>query len=169
MTDQEEAPAKKGAPKSFRLATLAIILLAVVAIVIMIIVSTNTSTQFRLSDEYYGTSEMLTGLTKDDYEQLLAEKKSFVVMVDKPGCVTTPAMRERMANFPDDMQFKYYQFMWSEARESSLHEYVTFVPSVAIIREGKVVAWLRADSDEDTEYFNSAEALQSWVAKYILF
>ena len=156
--------------KTFKIATLCILILAVFAIVIVITFSqSKPDMPFRLSDEYYGTSEMLTGLTAEGYEKLLSEKRSFVVMVDKPGCITTPPMRERMANFPDNMQFKYYQFMWSEAKESSLHNYVTFVPSVAIIREGEVVTWLRADSDEDTEYFNSAEALQSWVAKYVAF
>ena len=156
--------------KTFKIATLCILILAVFAIVIVITFSQGKPDMpFRLSDEYYGTSEMLTGLTAEGYEKLLSEKRSFVVMVDKPGCITTPPMRERMANFPDNMQFKYYQFMWSEAKESSLHNYVTFVPSVAIIREGEVVTWLRADSDEDTEYFNSAEALQSWVAKYVAF
>ena len=156
--------------KTFKIATLCILILAVFAIVIVITFGqSKPDIPFRLSDEYYGTSEMLTGLTAEEYEKLLSEKRSFVVMVDKPGCITTPPMRERMANFPDNMQFKYYQFMWSEAKESSLHNYVTFVPSVAIIREGEVVTWLRADSDEDTEYFNSAEALQSWVAKYVAF
>lgn len=156
--------------KTFRIAALCILLLAVIAVVAVIILGqSKPSLPFRLSDEYYGASEMITGLTKDEYEKLLSEKKSFVVMVDKPGCITTPPMRERMATFPDNMQFKYYQFMWSEAKESSLREYVAFVPSVAIIREGVVVAWLRADSDEDTEYFNSAEALQSWIAKYVAF
>ena len=162
-------PAQKKT-KTFKIATLCILILAVFAIVIVITFSqSKPDMPFRLSDEYYGTSEMLTGLTAEEYEKLLSEKRSFVVMVDKPGCITTPPMRERMANFPDNMQFKYYQFMWSEAKESSLHNYVTFVPSVAIIREGEVVAWLRADSDEDTEYFNSAEALQAWVAKYVAF
>ena len=156
--------------KTFKIATLCILILAVFAIVIVITFSQGKPDMpFRLSDEYYGTSEMLTGLTAEGYEKLLSEKRSFVVMVDKPGCITTPPMRERMANFPDNMQFKYYQFMWSEAKESSLHNYVTCVQSVAIIREGEVVTWLRADSDEDTEYFNSAEALQSWVAKYVAF
>ena len=156
--------------KTFKIAALSILILAVFAIVIVITFGqSKPDIPFRLSDEYYGTSEMLTGLTAEEYEKLLSEKRSFVVMVDKPGCITTPPMRERMANFPDNMQFKYYQFMWSEAKESSLHNYVTFVPSVAIIREGEVVTWLRADSDEDTEYFNSAEALQSWVAKYVAF
>lgn len=162
-------PAQKKT-NTFKIAALCILILSVFAIVIVITFSqSKPDMPFRLSDEYYGTSEMLTGLTAEEYEKLLSEKRSFVVMVDKPGCITTPPMRERMANFPDNMQFKYYQFMWSEAKESSLHNYVTFVPSVAIIREGEVVAWLRADSDEDTEYFNSAEALQSWVAKYVAF
>jgi hypothetical protein len=156
--------------KTFRIAALCILLLAVVAVVAVIILSqSKPSLPFRLSDEYYGTSEMLTGLTAEEYEKLISEKRSFVVMVDKPVCITTPPMRERMANFPDNMQFKYYQFMWSEAKESSLREYVAFVPSVAVIRDGEVVSWLRADSDEDTEYFNSAEALQSWIAKYVAF
>ena len=164
----EESTKKGGTPKWFKLIILAALIIA--AVIVVIALNLNPSGgQFRLSDEYYGTSEMLTGLTKDQYEELIAQKKSFVVMVDKPGCITTPPMRENMSKFPDSMQFKYYQFMWSEMKDSSLHEYVTFVPSVALIREGKVVAWLRADSDEDAEYFNSAEALQRWLAEHIAF
>ena len=74
MADQEATSTKKGAPKSFRLVALALILFAVIAIVVVININSGTGTQFRLSDEYYGKSEMLTGLTKDDYERLLAEK-----------------------------------------------------------------------------------------------
>ena len=136
---EKQLDKKKGASKGFRIVTLAIILVVVITVLVAVIVSSQPAQQFRLSAEYYGTSEMLTGLTKDEYEQLLAQKKSFVVMVDKPGCITTPPMRERMLR------------------------------TDAIIRDGKVVAWLRADSDEDVDYFNSAEALQGWIAKYIAF
>ena len=59
--------------------------------------------------------------------------------------------------------------MWKDVKESSLHEYIKFAPSVAIIRKGEVKAWLQADKDEDGEYFNSAEALQRWIRKYIIF
>ena len=123
---------------------------------------------FRLDDEYYGESEMIE-LYKDEYEKLIAEQKTFVVMIDKVGCKTTETMRDNMASFPDDLKFKYYRMMWSEVRESSLHEYVKFTPSVAIIYKGKVKAWLQADRDEDSEYFNSAEALKQWLQKYIIF
>ena len=123
---------------------------------------------FRLDDEYYAKSEAID-INKDEYEKLISENKSFVIMVDKPGCITTPKMRENMANFPDDTQFKYYRMMWDEVKESSLHNYVKFTPSVAIIKKGQVKAWLQADRDEDMEYFESGDALKSWIRKYIVF
>lgn len=164
----KEPKQKDGAPKWFRLIILAALIIAAVIVVIALNLGQGGG-KFHLSEEYYGSSEMIAGLTTEQYEDLIAQKKSFVVMVDKPDCVTTVAMRENMAHFPDNMRFSYYQFMWSQMKNSSLHGYVTFVPSVALIREGKVVAWLRADSDEDTEYFNSAEALQRWLAERIEF
>lgn len=123
---------------------------------------------FRLEEELYGKSEV-TDISKDEYEKLIEEKKSFVVMVDKPDCYTTADMRKRMSEFPDDMQFRYYRIMWTQAKESSLHEYVKYVPSVAIIHNGSVVDFLNADSDEDTAKYNDAQALQDWLKEYILF
>ena len=123
---------------------------------------------FRLENELYGDSEAID-IKKDDYEKMISEKKSFIVMVDKPDCYTTADMRERMASFPEDMQFKYYRIMWGEAKESSIHDYVKFVPSVAIVRKGEVVDYLDADSDDDTSKYNEAQALQDWIKSYIAF
>ena len=50
-----------------------------------------------------------------------------------------------------------------------MHEKVKYVPSVAIIKNGTVVDFLDANSDEDTSKFNSAEALQGWLKDYIIF
>lgn len=145
----------------------AAILLAIGGIVLFIAINRD-DIPFRLDDEYYTSSEAVT-IEKDEYEKLMKDEKSFLVMVDKPGCVTTAEMRDNMSAFPTDMQFKYYRMMWNDVKESSLHEYIKFAPSVAIIRKGEVKAWLQADKDEDGEYFNSAEALQRWIRKYIIF
>jgi len=123
---------------------------------------------FRFENELYGDSEAID-IKKDDYERMISEKKSFVVMTDKPDFYTTADMRERMASFPEDMQFKYYWIMWSEAKESSIHDYVKLVPSVVIVRKGEVVDYLDADSDDDTSKYNEAQALQGWIKSYIAF
>ncbi|MCR5572502.1 MAG: hypothetical protein K6F57_01870 [Candidatus Saccharibacteria bacterium] len=123
---------------------------------------------FKIESDLYGTSEAID-IKKEDYEKLIEDKKSFVIMVDKPDCYTTADMRQRMNDFPDNMQFKYYRIMWSQAKESSLHEKVKFVPSVAIVHNGEVVDYLDADSDEDTPKYNEARALQDWIKSYVIF
>ena len=63
--------------KTFKIAALCILILAVFAIVIVITFGqSKPNVPFRLSDEYYGTSEMLTGLTAEEYEKL--DRKSVV-------------------------------------------------------------------------------------------
>ena len=123
---------------------------------------------FRIEDDLYAKSEAID-IQKDEYEKLIEEKKSFIIMIDKPDCYTTADMRKHMAEFPNDMQFKYYRIMWSQAKESSLHKCVKFAPSVAIIHDGKVVDFLDADSDEDTAKYNESQALQDWIRSYIIF
>ncbi|MBR5419278.1 hypothetical protein IK110_03460 [Candidatus Saccharibacteria bacterium] len=137
-------------------------------IVLIIALSLIPDIPFRLEDEYYGTSEAIE-ITKDDYESLIKREKSFVVLVDKPGCVTTQTMRGFMSNFPEDMQFKYYHLYWDEAKESSLHEKVKYTPSVALIHNGKVIAFLDADSKEDADRYSDASALKDWIREYIKF
>lgn len=127
-----------------------------------------TPKEFRLDEEMYDKSEAID-IDKGTYEKLIADKKSFIIMIDKPDCFTTANLRRRMKEFPEEMQFKYYRIMWSQAKESSLHESVKFVPSVAIVREGKIIDFLDADSAEDTDKYNDAEALRSWIDEYIKF
>ena len=128
----------------------------------------NADHRYRLDDEYYAESKELN-IEKDEYEDLISNKKSFVILVDKPGCITTPGMRYNLRDFPEDMQFQYYRIMWDEAKKSSLHEYVKFTPSVAIVYKGEVKVWLQADRDEDTKYFENADDLRDWIKKYIEF
>lgn len=142
--------------------------IAACAVVVTAIIMNGGSQQFKLDNEYYAASESID-IDKEAYEKLVSEKKSFVVLIDKPGCTTTAKMRENMANFPYDTQFKYYRMMWNEVKKSSLHDKVKFTPSVAIVKSGEVYKWLQADKDEDTEYFNSGDALRDWIRKYILF
>ena len=60
-----------------------------------------------------------------------------------------------------------YRMMFAEVKESSLHEQVKYYPSVAIVSRGKVMAYLRADSDEDVEIYNNYDAFKEWMGKYL--
>lgn len=123
-----------------------------------------------LDAEYYCgencDGEMME-LSGAEYEDLVKEGKSFVVFVDQSGCTTADRLRGYVTDFAREAGVKVYRMMFSEARETSLHDYVKYYPSVVVVSRGKVVAWLRADSDEDADYYNDYEAFKGWAQRYL--
>lgn len=104
----------------------------------------------------------------EEYEKLIEDKKSFVVMVDQGGCTTADRLREEFVRkFAVDKRIKVYKMMFSDVKKSSMGDFVKYYPSVAVISKGKVIGWLRADSDEDADAYNKYEAFEEWIKKYL--
>ena len=120
-----------------------------------------------LDAEYYGEGAEFMELTASEYEGLVEAKKSFVVFVDQGGCTTADRLREYVLNWAGENGVKVYRMMFSEVKESSLHDYVKYYPSVALISRGRVRGYLRADEDEDAEAYNNYEAFKEWIGKYL--
>ncbi len=124
-----------------------------------------------LDEEYYCSEECeerLMDLTASDYEGLVGEKKSFLVFVDQGGCTTADRLRGYMEEYAKNKGFLVYKIIFSEAKNSSLHDYVKYYPSVAMIDKGNVVDFLRADSDEDAILYNNYEAFEEWMEGHLV-
>ena len=122
----------------------------------------------KLDAEYYADGAEFMELTVGEYEGLVGAKKSFVVFVDQDGCTTADRLREYVTRYMTETGILTYRMMFAEVRESSLHEQVKYYPSVAIVSHGRVVAYLRADSDEDAEMYNNYDAFKEWMGKYLV-
>lgn len=102
------------------------------------------------------------------YEDLILNKKSFVVMVDQDGCVTADQVMEFAREYAQNKEIKIYKIMFEEMKKTSLYDKVSFYPSVAVISKGVPVVWLRADADEDVMMYNDSEVFREWLDKYII-
>ena len=107
------------------------------------------------------------GLTAEEYDELVKAQKSFVVFVDQDGCTTADRLRGYVSDWAASRGIKVYQMMFAEVKESSLHDYVKYYPSVVVVDKGTVRAWLRADSDEDAEMYNNYDVFNDWMGRYI--
>ena len=121
----------------------------------------------QLDAEYYAEGAEFMELNAGEYEGLVEAKKSFVVMVDQDGCITADRLREYTTRYMTETGILVYKMMFAEVKESSLHEQVKYYPSVVIVSRGKVVAYLRADSDEDAEVYNNYDAFKEWMRRYL--
>ena len=120
-----------------------------------------------LDAEYYSDDVNYMELEKEGYENLTEAKKSFIVFVDQVGCTTADRLREYMMQYMKEKGILVYKMMFSDMKETSLHEEIKYYPSVAIIDKGVVKAYLRADSDEDAEKYNNYDVLKEWLNLYL--
>jgi hypothetical protein len=124
--------------------------------------------QFKLSPEYYGSSEQIE-LTNAEYDQLVEAKKSFVVFIDLGNCVTANEISGYIQQIADEHQVQFYHIMADDAKEGSLHESVKFYPSVALVKEGKIAEFIHADEEEYSSMYHSQTDLNNWFNQYIIW
>ena len=131
-----------------------------------LIITALSNQKFSLDSDQLGSTEYID-ITGEEYEKLLNEKKSFLVFVDQSGCITAEGLRKNLEEIQEERKFKVYRIMFSDARETSMSEYVKFYPSLVIVGQGEIKSWLKADSDEDTERYKTKVDLEDWLNKYI--
>ena len=124
-----------------------------------------SDTRVKIDAEFYCEEgcEEFTDLSVGDYEELIAKKKSFIVFVDQGGCTAADRLRGYVVDWARENGVKVMRIMFEGMRETSLHDYVKYYPSVALVSKGKVMRWLKADSDEDAEEYNDYTVFREWL------
>jgi hypothetical protein len=61
---------------------------------------------------------------------------------------------------------RVYRITFEDMKKTSLHEKVKYYPSVALISDGEVIGYLRADEDADADEYNDYEAFRLWMRRY---
>ena len=120
-----------------------------------------------LDPEYRMGGGEIKELSVGEYEELTSVRKTFIVFIDQDGCTTADRMREFVTEYAEAHGLVIYRMMFSEMKETAMHEVVKYYPSVVIVSRGEVVGYLRADSDEDAEIYNDYEAFEDWMGQWL--
>ena len=122
-----------------------------------------------VSEEYKCTEgcEEFMELDAAAYEDLMKAGKSFVVFVDQDGCTTADRLEGFVSDWASAAGVKVFKMMFEEVKKSSLHSDVRYYPSVAVIGNGVVRGYIRADSDDDADAYNDYDAFLRWVQRYL--
>ena len=123
--------------------------------------------KIKLDAGFYHTNKGFMDLDADGYKLLTEEQSSFVVFVDQLGCTTADRLRDYMEKYMEQNEIAVYKIMFEKMKDTALHDYVKYYPSVAIIEKGKVKTYLRADSDDDANVYNNYEDFERWMSERI--
>ena len=135
---------------------------------ILILITTGCGnsaiSRIRLDDKYYTSGEFIkvsadaiNSKTNENYVLYTYNSYcSFQVPCDK-------IFEEIMKKYKID----FLSIPFEEFKNTSIYKKVKYAPSVIIVNNGKVNAYLNAESDEDLNKYQSASEFESWLEKYI--
>lgn len=127
---------------------------------------TNKTRPFYLENKYYNSNGM-NEITYDELSDLTDDKKSFVVFVYQPMCITSSNFENVLNDFLKENQISIYKIAFSNIKDTSLGTKIKYYPSFIIYKNGKIVDFLEADKDEDVDIYTKKDSFTSWFTKYV--
>ena len=121
---------------------------------------------FYLESECYSNSGIIE-IDNNKFNELVQNKKSFVVFIYDPICITSNNFSEILTEFSSDNQIKFYKMSFENMKSTELNNKIKFYPSLVLINKGKLVDYLDAESDEDKEYYKNIDAFEKWFYSYV--
>ena len=120
-----------------------------------------------LSAEYTNRAETIN-ITLADYQEMVKEKKSFIVITYLPSC--TANILKYLDDFSKEKNIVVHYLSWAELRENqALKTKIQYAPSVLIVSKGEIIDFLHADSDSDTIKYNNYDEFSAWLQGKIDF
>lgn len=104
------------------------------------------------------------------FENIIKDKKDFILYVSLPICSGDAAkFKEFVLDFERKNHVSFYYLTSDYVKDTSVYETVKFFPSVIIYKDGKIVNFLKYDSDEDKEFYKSYEGFEKWIRANVEF
>lgn len=125
---------------------------------------------FELEEKYYGTGSFITVSESSTVKDLEEAKESYVVYVYLSGCTTCASFKPIVLEVIQEKGLIAYEAPIGYLKEakSVMAKKIKRAPSLALIKEGKLVAYLDNMKGSDAKYYESAEGLASFIDKYII-
>jgi len=122
---------------------------------------------FYLEEELYDANSNYEDISLSKLNKLIDNKKSFVIFTYTSFCpFQTPSDQIFKAVFKDN-KMKLYAIGYDKLVDTNIVDTIKYAPSVVIFKEGEIVAYLDANSDEDYDRYQKEDAFEKWLSKYI--
>lgn len=139
----------------------------ILVILTALLLSGCSSKPFSLDSEYYDKNELID-INSEDLIKLENDKKSFAVFVYTQGCITCYDFEKYLSEFMEENQITLYAISAPEMNKTDIAKYIKYSPSVIIYKNGKILSYLDAESNDDKKYYESTDNFTTWFTKFVI-
>lgn len=138
----------------------------VVILIISLVLITGCSKKqekFSLDDKYYKNE--IIEVNSKDIKKL--EKSSYVVFTYNNFCNLKVPCNKIFEKGMKELDITLLSLPFEEMKKTFIYKTVEYAPSVVLINNGKVVAYLDANKEADLDKYQDTEKFKKWILKYI--
>ncbi len=117
-----------------------------------------------LDKKFYEKSEIIK-IKADEFKKINA--KSYVVFTYNSYCNFTIPCDDIFKEVMDKYNLSFYGLPIAEMKKTFIYDTVKYAPSIVIIKNGKIIAYLDAESDEDLPKYQDTDEFEKWLGSYI--
>ena len=146
------------------------IFLVVMVIVILLLViffsffQSKEEGLFYLEDTYY----QKVGFQKvNDMQLKKLGNKNYILYTYNDYCIFPIPCETIFEEVMNEYHLAFLSIPFVEFKKTSFYKKVHFGPSVLIIKNGKIISYLDANSDEDLDKYQNSKEFSNWLKEYI--
>ena len=131
---------------------------------LIIIVTGCSSSKFYLEDKYYQNGEYIE-INEKEFAKM--ENTSYVLFIYNSYCQFSVPCQDIFKSVMEKYNISFLAMPYAEFKNTSLHNKVKYAPSVIIVKDGNIKAYLDSEKDSDIDLYQDSQKFEKWLSKYI--
>ena len=119
-----------------------------------------------LSDSYYNKGEFINIESKELLDKV---NDTYLLFTYNSYCNLPVSCEEIFKSFAKKYKIDFLTIPIDEFKNTKFYKTVKYAPSVMIIKNDEIIAYLDAESDVDLNRYQNLEEFESWLDNYIYF
>lgn len=119
-----------------------------------------------LDFEYYGNGTFIE-IDSKEFDKLKKTKNILLVFVNAPLCSSSDTFNDVLLEFMETNNISLYKMSSNEIKKNDINNQIKYYPTFLILRNGKLVSYLKANKTSDMKYYQSSLEFKEWINNYV--
>ena len=143
---------------------ISIVLFLIIFLLVGCTSSKQEGSKFYLSNRYYNKGEYID-ITKKQLKRL--KHKNYILFTYNNYCTMATPCENVFKEFMNKYKIDIVSIPYEEFKDTEFSKTVKYAPSVIIVKNGEIISYLDAESDEDLPKYQNEEEFENWIKKYV--
>ena len=118
-----------------------------------------------LDQEFYQTDGEFVNITSEEFANL--DFQNYALFVYNNYCAFSIPCDEIFHQYMAENHINFLSMSYEEFKKTNLHKIVDFAPSVILVKNWKIVAYLDSEKDAHLDLYQDVEKFGEWFEKYV--